>query len=350
MMHIIVSLIWLLFAQAPQPPSCAANGNVKYLCGLAGPEDLAVVPNSPWLVASAMAGEGGLYLIDTVHGTVSRIYPASNTVDRLDRKDYRACPGPLAGADRSTFQTHGLYLAAGRRSIHTLYAVHHGGRESIEVFELNAGSTPPSITWIGCVVAQDPIGLNAVVALPDGGLAATNFDPRPPAGSPGNGFSSKLISGEQNGEVWEWHSNTGWNKVPGSEAAGANGLEISRDGRWYYVAQWGNRSFMRLSRGKTPVDRKEIPLNFRIDNVRWAPDGKTLLVAGQGGAAGQPGRGQPAQVSIVGRIDPQAMTFHEMINQTLAPGLTAATVAVQVGNELWVGSFRGDRVTRYPVP
>ena len=78
--------------------------------------------------------------------------------------------------------------------------------------------------------------------------------------------------------------------------AGANGLEISKDGKWYYVAQWGNRSFMRLSRGKTPVDRKEIPLGFRVDNVRWAPDGKTLLVAGQVGAAGQPG-GQPAQVA-----------------------------------------------------
>ena len=78
--------------------------------------------------------------------------------------------------------------------------------------------------------------------------------------------------------------------MPGSEAAGANGLEISKDGKWYYVAEWGNRSFMRLSRGQTPAKRDEISLGFRVDNVRWAPDG-SLFVAGQGGADVGRGRG-----------------------------------------------------------
>jgi hypothetical protein len=100
---------------------------------------------------------------------------------------------------------------------------------------------------------------------------------------------------------------------------------------------------MRLSRGRTPVERKEIPLGFRVDNLRWAPDRKTLLAAGQGGAAGQPG------TSVIGRIDPQAMTYTEIINQAPGPGMFAATVAVQVGGEFWVGSFRGDRISRYPV-
>jgi sugar lactone lactonase YvrE len=253
-------------------------------------------------------------------------------------------------SERERFRTHGLYLKEGRRGVHTLYVVHHGGRESVEVFELATRPTPMTITWIGCVVAPDPIGLNAVVALPDGGFAATNFDPRQPPGGRG-GFSAALTAGERTGEVWEWHPRSGWAKVPGSEAAGANGIEISPDGRWYYIAEWGNRSFMRLSRGKTPPDRQEIPLGFRVDNVRWGRDGM-LLVAGQGepGGAVTSGGAGNLSMSIIGRIDPKTMTYTAIVKQPTNERLSAATVAVQVGDEIWAGSFRGDRIARYPSP
>jgi hypothetical protein len=340
-------------AQAPPlpPPDCNPSGPVRYVCGLNGPEDLAAVPKTNWVIASAISGEGGLYLIDNKTAAVSQIFPAAGAAERFDRKEYGACPGPL---NPKQAVTHGLSLKPGKGSVHTLFAVHHGDRESIEVFEINAKSTPPTVTWIGCAVVPDPVGINSVAALPDGGFVLTNFDPRqpPPPGGRGGGLSPKLMAGEQNGEVWEWHAKSGWAKVPGSEAAGANGIEVSRDGKWLYIAQWGKRSFVRLSRGKTPVDREEIPLGFRADNLRWAPDGKTLIVAGQGDAAGQQagqrGRGQAAQATVVGRINPETMTYQEIINQVPAPGLTAASVALPVGDELWVGSFRGDRLTRYP--
>jgi hypothetical protein len=359
----LIAVTLLLFlssvsAQAPpSPPSdCSPSGAIRYVCGLAGPEDLAAVPQTKWLIASAMSGEGGLYLIDTTQAqaTGSRIFPAAGA-ERFDRREYGACPGPLSATQAVT---HGLYLKPGRSSVHTLYAVHHGDRESIEVFEVNAKATRPAVTWIGCAVVPDPVGINSVAALPDGGFVLTNFDPRqppPPGGGRGGGLSSKLMAGEQNGEIWEWHAKSGWAKVPGSEAAGANGIEVSRDGKWLYVAQWGKQSFLRLSRGKTPVERQEIPLGFRTDNIRWAPDGKTLLVAGQGTVAAQPaqpggqrGRGQAAQATVVVRVNPQTMMSEEVIRQAPGPGQSAASVAVQVGDELWVGSFRGDRLTRYP--
>jgi sugar lactone lactonase YvrE len=67
-----------------------------------------------------------------------------------------------------------------------------------------------------------------------------------------------------------------WQKVPGSEASGANGIEISKDGRWYYVAAWGSQSFFRLSRGGATPVRNEIPLGFRVDNIHWGRNGKLL--------------------------------------------------------------------------
>ena len=66
------------------------------------------------------------------------------------------------------------------------------------------------------------------------------------------------MAGEINGEVWEWHTGTGWKKVPGSESAGPNGLEISEDGKWLYIGGWGSQSFIRLSRGQTPVKRDSV--------------------------------------------------------------------------------------------
>ena len=42
------------------------------------------------------------------------------------------------------------------------------------------------------------------------------------------------------------------------------------------------------------------------------------------------------------------MTSKEVLRQPPARGLSAASVAVQVGDEFWIGSFRGDRLTRYP--
>ena len=43
------------------------------------------------------------------------------------------------------------------------------------MFEVDARPQTPVLTWIGCAVAPDPIGLNSVRGLPDGGFIATNF-------------------------------------------------------------------------------------------------------------------------------------------------------------------------------
>ena len=137
------------------------------------------------------------------------------------------CPTPVSAPTSP-----GLNLRPGENGRHTLYVVGHGDREAIEVFELDLGGAVPTLQWVGCAVAPEALALNSVVALPEGGFAATS--PR-------------------TGDVWEWSTGAGWSRVPGSEGIGPNGLEISRDGRWFYVGGYGSQSLIRLSRGRTPV-------------------------------------------------------------------------------------------------
>ena len=95
-----------------------------------------MVPGGEWVIASAFAGNGGIKLINTRDRTTTTAYPSATSKDRPDTKTYDSCPGAPDAAAKAKFTTHGLALRAGKNSIHTLYAVHHGSRESIEVFEL----------------------------------------------------------------------------------------------------------------------------------------------------------------------------------------------------------------------
>jgi hypothetical protein len=283
-----------------------------------------------------MAANGAIRLINLKDRTTTVLFPGAAPKERLDKKTYASCPGPIDPAEKERFRAHGLYLREGGNQRDTLYVVHHGNRESIEVFEFDARAKPPTLTWIGCAVAPDPIGLNSVVGLPDGGFITTNFQPRGPADT---GARGRMMAGENNGELWEWHTSSGWKKVPGSEAAGPNGLEISKDGKTLYIGGWGSQSVIRLSRGQTPAKRDSVNVGFRVDNVRWAPDG-TLLAAGQGVA--------PAQTSNVARVDPNTLKFQELVRYQNNDSFASGTVAIQLGSELWVGSVRGDRIAIFP--
>jgi hypothetical protein len=315
-------LVLGLHAGAQQPAGCEPDGPVTFICGQVGPEDFAVLPDSQWVLASGMAANGAIRLVNVRDHTTTVLFPTDAPSQQLDKAAYPSCPGPLNPAERARFRAHGFYLQPGRGPVHTLLMVHHGERESVEVFRVDVSGKAPALTWTGCAVAPANTSLNSVVALPEGGFAATNFQTKTP------------------GEVWEWNAKSGWQKVPGSELAGPNGIEISKDGRSLYIASWAGQAIVRLSRGQTPVKLETTSVTFRPDNLRWAPDG-TLLAAGQGGTGATAG-------SFVARVDPATMKAQEIINYPNSRLFSSGTVAIQIGKEIWVGSVRGDRIAVFP--
>lgn len=311
---------------------CNPVGDIRFVCNLISAEDLAVLPGSEWVIASGNREGGRLHLVNVRSKTATVLFPTSTKNERLDAETYPTCPGPLALEKPDAFRAHGLYLKPGPAAVHTLYVVHHGTRESIEVFEVDAGATPPALTWIGCAPALSTLAFNSVVAFPEGGFAATSG---------------------RTGDVWQYQTSTGWRQVPGTEGTAPNGLEISKDGRWLYIAGWAEEKLTRVSRGVTPVQKDVVALGFRPDNVRLLPDGSVLFAAGHtdkdGRSITEP-REPLRETSNVAKIDPRTLEVRRIFQHPAIEGFVASTTAVQIGNELWLGSQRGERIAYFPAP
>jgi len=69
-----------------------------------------------------------------------------------------------------------------------------------------------------------------------------------------------------------------------------------------------------------------------VDNVHRARDGSLLAV------------GQGMGTSEVVRIDPKTMKVTKVLSRPDDASFRAGTVAAEVGDKLWVGSFGGDRI------
>lgn len=309
---------------------CAADGDVQFLCGPVSPEDLVQLPETDWIVAAGMEDYGYLYLVNSASLAATSVYPAANANHQWDQARYGACPGPVTEG----FTPHGMHLEPGTNGIHDLFVVRHGARESIEVFTLDASAATPTITWIGCVMAPEAVVFNSVAATPEGGMVATHF--QLPAGA-----------------VYEWNPGGEWVLVPGSETAGPNGIEVSPDGAWLYIGGWGTRTLIKLSRGQQQVSAESVEVSHHIDNVRWAQDG-SLLAAGHVGPAPTSifnclGQQQCDGVSSrVTRIDVGSMAAQQIIDYPANPQFFLGTVAIEVGNEIWVGGIAGsNRIARF---
>ena len=364
---------------------CEADGDVGFICGVINPEDVIAIPDTNFIVASGYGGGGGIHFISHRDQTRLQVFPTANPRLRHDTGAYPDCPGPIDPAEGDQFNAHGLNLRAVEEGLYHLYVVHHGFRESIEIFEIDTRyqgavsvSPVPGFAWIGCVIAPESMTLNSVSPLPGGGFAATApFVPAgytPPGAAAGNeeardgeeaadaeetagagepAAPADIDLAEAYGVVWEWSPAGGWSIVPGSRSAGPNGIEASADGEWLYVNVWGGRQVLRLSRGRDPVETQLADLSFHPDNIRWQADG-TLLTAGHD-APDLLARIQECMAALcddmsshVARVDPETLAVRDVVDVPATEDFFTATAALQVNDEIWVGSVRGDRIARYP--
>jgi hypothetical protein len=322
--------------------------------GLQNPEDLAIISGSEWVITSAMSepnvGEAQSSFINMRTHEVRPAYPV-NCEFELDVARFGDVSPPDA------IQFHGLDVVLNENGTHTLYQVNHPlwsgsasdkgvGRESVEVFEIDLKPNGPSLRWIGGVVSPSYVFGNEVCGLPEGGFALTNIC----SGGPTE-FSS-IASGGISGHVLEWHDrDTGWRVVEGTDVNAPNGIAISLDGEFYFIASWASMEFHRISRTDPHGSRKTVFTGALLDNITWTPDG-SLLVAGQLSNAidvmNKVTSGHNKLVCPFQAIKIHPETLEVTTLFTANPGDRTASTVLQVNDhEVWTSAGVTDEVLVY---
>jgi len=346
---VAVSLLSLcpLQAQAPavSQPACAPAAGLTFICGLQNPEDVVLVPGTKWVLASGMAPGAGLNVVDTQARTARKLYGPGTSNIRADAR-FANCPGPL---DPTQAVLHGLALRPAPGGRWTVYATNHGGRESVEVFELTFGTVGAnrimSASWIGCVLLPPKLAANSVAAFSDGTLVATVLI------MPGKTFADAFAL-RKTGIVLQWTPGTArFIELKGTELVANNGIETSPDDREFFVASTSTKrvyAFSRAKPGAGPVRFAQLK-DFGPDNVRLVAD--RLITAGliddEPACGGKPKNEEGIRCPMgyaVASIDPRTMTATEIARGPRTPSFTGTAMAAIVDNELWLGSFFADRI------
>jgi hypothetical protein len=343
---------WAVFDQATkaQAAGCEPSQGLHFVCGALKPEDLAHIPGTRWLIASGFSNGAGLKLIDTSAGTLRTWYTGSAAQIR-NRAASGGCPSP---PDPKTFNVQGISLRISKRGIHTMYATNHGGRESVEIFSVDARADVPTLTWNGCVALPETVAANAVASFSDGTILITDLTR---AGT----SIADFVNGEKTGAVYALSPGaSSFTKLAGTELPGNNGIETAPDDSEFYVVAFGWHSVVAFSRAdpSKPLRMATAP-GFMPDNIHW--DGGRLIAGGM--QTDEPACGGLRKIIdgvaddmrchrgyVVAQLEPRSMAYRVIAYAEPDPIFNGVSGAVLIGNELWLSSYQADRIAHRALP
>jgi hypothetical protein len=274
------------------------------------------------------------------------LYPAADAADPVDGRGWGdpGCPPP----DVDTFSPHGLDLIRRQDGDWMLLVVNHGGRESVEFFALQGAGEATGLVWQGCVEGPDQAAFNDVAGTADGSFYVTHMFPR----------DSEMLSilkgallGSDTGFVYAWRPADGWSAVAGSEGPFPNGISLAADGSALYINQYlaGEVRKLDLASGEVVA----VYHGGNPDNSSWAGDGGLLVATHTASlmdmtACQELASGSCGLAFRIVSLDPDDLSARTVVEHE-GPPMGAATVAVEMADRLYLGTFAGDRITSLPL-
>jgi len=327
---------------------CDRISGLTLLCGQQNPEDIVRIPGTRWLIASGFNDGAGFKLVDTTAKSLHGV-----TIDTLHGESEAGtnCKGP---PDLERLNIQGLSLRAASNHQHRLYAVNHGGREAIEVLQVDADPDVPRLIWKSCVAMPESLAANSVASYSDGTILATVLV------HAGDTYAD-FVEGRDTGGVYEWRpGGDGFELIPGTELPGNNGIETDRDDSGFYVVAFGTHAVLRFSRNEPEsAPRESVAPGFMPDNVHW--DNERLIAAGM--MYDEPACGGVRRVidgvadpmrchrgTVVAELDPESMAWRVIAYGPPDRKFNGASSARIVGNELWIGSYQSECLAYQALP
>lgn len=352
---ISICAILLLGACAPDNKlgqlvdDCESFGELRVVCGVQAPEDLALLPDASGLLLSeygGMQGSGGrISLFDIDSESVHVLYDADSANDlKLAQNAW----GELGCEQAGEFSPHGFDLARRPGGRWQLLVVNHAERESIEFFELYPGAAGDwQLAWRGCVLAPGNVALNDVAATGSGFVVSQM--------SSKSRFKTlwSFMLGRDNSKLWRWTLERGLDAIDGLDGVGFNGVASDNAGKRFFINAWGEGKLLVYDRISKKLTH-EVALPHG-DNSTWdaASPGK-LLVASQRGSLFSMARcvskhntncATPFDITEFDTRDMQ----HKILFRSDGQYFGGGTTAVRVKDTLYIGSFTGQRLLIAPV-
>ena len=325
---------------------CEGVGEIEAHCGFTNPEDLVMAPGGRELIVSEMGvfmrdtpGELSVFDLDTQSRKPLRVEWDSPAEDWGEA----GCARP----EPALFSPHGIDLERRPDGRHALFVVNHGGRESVEVFELGGEAGAWVLFWRGCARPPGTPMLNDVTAFPGGGFGVTHMWEKEASAL---SLALAFVFDLDTGWVWLWDPETGFSKLPNSDATAPNGIASTPDGLFLFVNHYVANRTVRVDRrtgevvGEVEVQQ---PGNVTVDE-----DGQ-LWIAGHHHFVADTTCAEiegacPLPFSVV-RADGESMEGEVVFRHEGAP-MGFATVALAVGDRLFMGSATGDRMISIALP
>ena len=332
---------------------CVSKNGLTPICQFHNPEDIVSLPGTQLLVVSEMGNmegteSGVLSVFDVVLNQKTVLFSGTKEAYQILGDDWGSSDCP--GIPDKDFSPHGIDLLTRKDGRLQLMVVNHGERETVEFFELVILDGNVRASWRGCVPVPNDEYMNDVAALSDGGFVASHmFDKHLPYFMGKSTGLWKGLLGINTGYLFEWHSEVGFKIIPGSQGAFINGLSISADERMVFANAMLAGEVRKIDRLKGEL--VAVAEVVRPDNSSWDVDGQLLVVSQSFSSLDilacmdESVLLCPVEFRVI-RIDPKTMRTETILVQEGSP-MGAGTVATQLGNKLYIGSFQSDRIVTY---